>query len=440
MKKRKSIACWMAIGLICLSAKIAAEEIDAKEKAIQALKSEDYMTAIDICRNELASDPNNYDFGFILSRAYAYSRQWDQALEVLTQMLARYPDNGDLILQQSRILGWKGHYDEADAGFRAVLDKDPENKEALIGRAEIASWKNDFGDAREKYRQALRLEPDDPDIHFRIGRIYLWEGNYSEARRYFGNACELAPDNIEYGRALKDARPELKNDYELRVQYQNEAFSDGRGSYTGQQAVFSIKISPRFGSLHLKYDRTRRFGEPDAQFGIELYPHLWRKAYGYIDFSLSPDAIHYPRTSYVLEIYQSLLRASEISLGYRRMNFASQSVSIYLGSLGYYLGSFYPFFRWYYTPEDNGHNFSWTVNVRKYFTKDSYLSLGYGQGSRPFDIITIEDMLVLESRIFLAEWNWFLWKRIRLQVQFAHRNEKDGPTRNAVFVSTGYRW
>jgi YaiO family outer membrane protein len=440
MKKRKSIACWMAIGMICLYANVAAEEIVAREKAMRALEGEDYRTAIAICRSELASDPDHYEFGFILSRAYAFSGEWNQALEVLARMLTSYPDNADLILLQSRIQAWEGRYEEADAGFRAVLANDPENKEALIGRAEIASWKNDFSDAREKYREALGLAPDDPVLHYRIGRVYLWAGNYSEARRYFGKACELDPDNIEYKRALKVARPEFMNDYELRVQCQNEDFSDDRGSYTGQQAVFSIKVSPRFGSVHLKYDRTRRYGEQDTQFGIELYPHLWKKAYGYIDCSFSPDAIHYPNTSFLFEVYQSFFHASEVSLGYRRMNFASGAVSVYLGSFGYYLGSFYPFLRWYYTPEDEGRSFSWTVNVRRYFTKDSYLALGYGQGSRPFDIITIEDILIRESRIFLAEWNWFFLKRIRLRVQFTHRNEKDGPTRNAIFVATGYRW
>ncbi len=430
----------MAIGMICICANIATGEIGAREKAMRALEGKDYRTAIAICRSELATDPDHYEFGFILSRAYAYSGQWDQALEVLARLLVLYPDNADLILLRSRIQAWKGLYEEADAGFRRILVNDPENKEALIGRAEIASWQNDFGDAGEKYRKVLVLAPDDPDLHFRIGRVYLWSGNYSEARRYLGKACELDPDKVVYERALKNARPAFTNDYELRAQYQNEGFSDDRGNYTGQQAVFSIKVSPRLGSVHLKYDRTRRFGESDSRFGIELYPHLWKKAYGYIDFGYSPEAVHFPRTSYALEIYQSLLGASEVSLGFRRMNFPSQDVSIYLGSFGYYLGSFYPFLRWYYTPDDEGRNFSWTVNVRKYFTEGSYLALGYGQGSRPFDIITIEDMFVQESRIFLAEWNWFFWKRIRLQVQFTHRNEKDGPTRNAVFVTTGYRW
>jgi YaiO family outer membrane protein len=174
--------------------------------------------------------------------------------------------------------------------------------------------------------------------------------------------------------------------------------------------------------------------------GIELYPHLWKKAYGYIDILFSPEAIHYPNSSYTLELYQSFLGSAEISLGYRRMNFEIEPVNVFLGSVGYYVGNYYPYVRWYYTPEDEGNNFSWFVNLRRYFTKNNYLALGYGQGSRPFEIITIEDVFVRKSWIFLAEWDWTILKRIHLKVQFTHRNEEDGPTRNALFVATGYRW
>lgn len=440
MKKQRGIFHFFVMCFLLIPAIVAASDSTQKEKALQALKSEDYQTAINICNIQLESDPDNYEFNFLLSRAYAYSRQWEKALNSLTRMLEIYPRNLDLLLFRSRIHAWKGAYDEADSGFSEVLSIEPENKEAMIGRAEIASWKKEFADAREKYIKIFQLYPDNPDIYFRIGRVYLWEGNYSEARDHYGKACELDPENVEYQRALKNAHPDFVNNYELRYQYQNENFSDDRGNYIGHHLVFGVKISPEIGLLHLKYNQAQRYGEQDSQFGIELYPHLWQKAYGYIDLNFSSKAIHYPSTSYLFEVYQSFLQAAEISLGYRRMNFENKSVSVYLGSVGYYVGNYYPYLRWYYTPEDEGNNFSWLVNVRRYFTKDSYLALGYGQGSRPFDIITIEDVFVRKSWIFLAEWDWIFLEKIRLKIQFTHRNEKDGPTRNTIFVGTGYRW
>lgn len=429
--------------LICvtlLSQTIEAFDLSNKEKALEALKTKDYNKAISISLQQLESAPDNYDFNFILSRAYAYSGHWDKALEILDKMLVLHPENTDIILFHSRIHARKGKFAEAETGFKKALALDPNNIEALIGVAEVNSWSKDLGNAIAIYQKILQFDPDNPEIYFRIGRVYLWDGNYSKARQYYKKACELDPDNIEYRRALKGAHPDFVDNYELRYQYQNQGFSDKRGNYIDHHLVFSIKISPDIGSLHLKYNQTQRYGEQDSQFGIELYPHLWQKAYGYVDLNFSPEAVHYPSTSYLFEVYQSFLQAAEISLGYRRMNFESDSVSVYLGSVGYYVGNYYPFMRWYYTPEDEGNNFSWFVNVRRYFTKDSYLALGYGQGSKSFDIITIEDVLVRKSWIFMAEWDWFFLKRIRVKIQFTHRNEKNGPTRNTLFVATGYRW
>jgi YaiO family outer membrane protein len=440
MRKKGSLLFAIIFCLISVSLRTAADETNSKEKALQALKAKDYSTAIDICLGQLESQPENYEFNFILGRAYAYSRQWEKALSLLNRMLEMYPQNLDLLLFRSRVYAWKGEYAAAKEGFSGVLELDPHNREAMIGKAEIASWEKKFREARETYQHILEVYPGDPDVHYRIGRVYLWEGDYANARKYIQKAVDLEPENSEYIRALKNAHPEFSHKYELRLQYQHESFSDDRGNYLDHHFIFSMNVSPDIGSVHLKYNQTRRYGIQDSQFGIELYPHLWPKAYGYVDIGFSPDAIHYPRSSYSGEVYQSLFRGAEISLGYRRMNFANEAVPIYLGSVGYYIGSFYPFLRCYYTPEDEGQNFSWLVNVRRYFTKDSYLALGYGRGSRPFDIITIEDARVRKSWIFLAEWDWCFLKRIHLKIQYTHRNEESGPTRNGLFVATGYRW
>jgi len=435
-----TLAAILGVLIACSVQTLMANDSSRKEEALKALKMRDYDTAIRISLQQLETSPGDYDLNFILSRAYAHSGQSEKALGILDKMLHLYPKNTDLLLFHSRILAWENEYKDAESGFEKVLEIDPDNIEAMSGLAEIASWQKEFEDAIEKYHKVLQMEPDNADIYFRIGRVHQWDGNYSRAREYFRKAVALEPDNTDFRRALKNAHPIFKENYELRYQYMNEGFSDGRENYINRFLYFSMKISPEVGSLHLKYNQTHRFDEKDVQYGFEFYPHLWKKAYGYLDFTYSPKVIHFPRTSYLLEVYQALFGSSEFSLGYRRMNFEDEAVSVYLGSVGYYVGNYYPFLRWYYTPNEKGASVSWIVNVRRYFSKDSYVALGYGQGSRPFEIVTKEDVLVKKSWIFLVEWDWYFLKRIRLKVQFMHRNEEDGPTRNLVFVATGYRW
>jgi len=419
---------------------IPAHELTPKEKALQALNGQDYTAVITICLDQLASEPDNYDFNFILVRAYAYSGQRDKALDLLEKILGAYTDNLDLLLFRSRVLSWNRDFEQAESGYKKVLGIEPENIEAMTGLAEITSWKKEYQDAIQKYQGILQRDPDNADIYFRIGRVYQWEGNYQKAKENFRKAVQLNPEDENFRQALKNAHPVFNKNYELRYQYMNEGFSDGRHNYIDHFLYFGMRVSPKIGSLQLKYSQTNRLTQRDVQYGIEFYPHLWQKAYGYFDFSYSPKAVHFPRTSFLFELYQALPPSIEVSLGYRRMNFEDKGVSIYLGSVGYYVRNYYPCLRWYYAPEDIGAGFSWIANVRRYFSDDSYVALGYGQGSRPFEIVTIEDISVTKSWILLAEWDWYFLKSIRLKVQYMHRSEEDGPARNSIFVATGYRW
>jgi len=435
---------WTLI-VVCFSfyinqGEITAHELSTKEKALQALKGQDYTAVITICLDRLASEPDNYDFNFILVQAYAYSGQRDKALDLLEKMLGTSPGNLDLLLFRSRIQSWNRDFAKAESGYKKVLEANPENIEAMTGLAEITSWKNEYGEAIQKYQGILQINPDNADIYFRIGRVYQWGGNYQKAKENYQKAVRIDPENENFRQALKNTHPVFNKNYELRYQYMNEGFSDERQNYIDHFLYFSIRVAPDIGTLQLKYNQTNRLTQRDVQYGFEFYPHLWQKAYGYFDFSYSPKAVHFPRTSYLFELYQALPPSIEVSLGYRRMNFEDKAVSIYLGSVGFYVGNYYPCLRWYYAPEDIGAGFSWIANVRRYFSDDNYVAFGYGQGSRPFEIATIEDVFVTKSWIFLAEWDWYFLRSIRLKIQYMHRSEEDGPARNSIFVATGYRW
>lgn len=440
MRRYLIVMYFLLLFCVLLQAVLLSNEIGKKEKALQALRSKDYSTAIKTCLSQLKTDPENYYYNFILSQSYAFSRQWDQALDIIDRMLNLHPLNTDLLLFKSRILSWKEDYEEAEYGYREVLRLNPNDIDAMKGLAEITSWKKKYPEAIEKYQRILKLEPDNAEIYFRIGSIYLWDGNCNKAKENFRKAINFDPENEKYKSALNKVYLRFEEKSEIRYQHKIQSFSDKRNNYLDRQLVFNFKIPQDLASLLLKYNQTKRFNEWDVQYGIELYPRLWARAYGYFDFNYSPKAIHYPYTSYLVEIYQALFSSTEVSLGYRRMNFRSNPVSIYLGSLGYYVGKYYSFFRWYYTPKERGNFLSWILNIRRYFSKDNYLFIGYGQGSRPFEVITLEDLLVSRSWIFLAGFDWYFLKRIKLQFFFSHRNEKGDLKRNTFFVITGYRW
>jgi YaiO family outer membrane protein len=83
-----------------------------------------------------------------------------------------------------------------------------------------------------------------------------------------------------------------------------------------------------------------RFGLHDNQVSLDVYSKLGEKTkrWGYISMSVSPDAQFLPKTAFGGEIYQGYGK-SEISLGFRRMNFSDTSINMFFPGIIYYLSS-----------------------------------------------------------------------------------------------------
>jgi YaiO family outer membrane protein len=267
---------------------------------------------------------------------------------VLDDLTLAHPENTDVHLFQARVRAWKHDYQAAETGYKEVLRLNPGNSEALIGLAEIASWQGDYAAALALYGQVRENEPANADIHFRVGRIFLWQGSFVQAEESYRSALRLDPQNEEYKRALHKTKPRLQEKFELRYEHQTDNFSDERSRFLDQNLALQMSIFKNAGPLVFKYNHTERAGLKDHRYGLEFYPRLWKRAYGYMDLAYSPKGVCYPEIAYLFEAYQAVFSWAEISLGFRRMNFAWERASQYLGSLGYYFGHYFAYWRWYY--------------------------------------------------------------------------------------------
>jgi YaiO family outer membrane protein len=418
---------------------LASGQDDIREKAAAAIRSGDHEAAVRLCLEGLRQNQADYELNFLLGRAFAFSRRWDEALRVLDDLALTHPEKADVLLLRARVKAWKRDYKAAEAGYNEVLRLNPENSEALIGLAEIASWRGDYAEALALYGQVRKKEPASADIHFRVGRIYLWQGSFVQAEDSFKAALGLDPQNEEYKRALQKTRPRLQEKFELRYERQTDNFSDGRSRYLDQNLALQMSIFKNTGPLVLKVNHTDRAGRKDHRFGLEFYPRLWKRAYGYIDLAYSPRGLCYPETAYLFEAYQAVFSSAEISLGFRRMNFAWERFSQCLGSLGYYFGHYLAYWRWYYSPGNTGNPFAWLANLRRYFSADSFIFIGCGRGIRTEEIVAWEDYRADQNWVFLAGFNWYFLKKIKLQAYYSVGDE-GAVRRNTLFISTGYRW
>ncbi len=442
MSKRQNFLLWVCVCLMIIGARgqETADRESALKKATALLNSQNYGQVVSLCLAELASAPDDYEFIFLLARAYSYSGDWEHAQQTLDRLLAKHPDNTDVLLLGARLKFWRNDKHGAEEGFGRILQLRPGDAEALMGMADLAASDGRWDDALGLFRQIIQLHPEFPEAYFKLGRYYEGMGDYQKARENYRNAVEADPANPDFRAALSSASARLPRRFELRYQTMVEHFNDGRRDYLSQQLVFQFQLPRRIGPLLLEYNHTRRFQEFDSQFGLEFYPKLGSKSYAYIDLGYSSKSLYYPRSSYLFELYQGLLTSAELSFGYRRMNFPAEFVSLFVGSFAYYFSHYYAVLRWYLKPGDETRALSWFGQVRRYFAEQNFIYLGYGRGSQPFDIVTVQDLLVNDSWIFLSGLTWYLWDRIRLEVHFSRIEDAGGPRRDTFFVTTGFRW
>jgi YaiO family outer membrane protein len=437
MKKRMATFLALLIGISAHA--LYAGDNRPLDRAQRALREKDYKSAITICLGELELRSADYDVNFLLAQAYSRAGRRDEALAVLLKMEGLFPRNSDVILFVARIRTGKGQYTQAMDRYREVLEFAPDNEEALVGTADIAARQRDYARALSILRQVLDKDPANADAYYHLGLVYQWQGNTGQARQNFEKAASLVPGNEDYRIVLTRATPRLQRKDEVRYGHEVESWNDGRPDFQNDRLAVHFDLPRDAGVLILKYNQTRRFGETDGQFGLESYPKLWTKAYGRFELGYGTRAVSFPRWSYLGEVYQGFLSAAEASFGVWGLKFPGKRVTVWLGSLGYYVGSFYPYVRMNSSDDAGNHQFSWIFNVRRYFSNENFVYAGYGQGSLLIDNPTATDLLAGRGRIYLAGVTWYVWKKVRIEAHFS-RTTESSLARSTFQITAGYRW
>ena len=427
---------------VCLAAAGAAASLQetARDQARTALRSGDYAKVVRLCTEALRGAPEDQELLFLLARARAYDNDYDGALRTLDVLVGLSPKNSDYLMLRARIESWRGNRAAARAGYEEILAHSPDNAEALAGLGQLASWNGDTSVAERYYLASLARDAKNPEVHFALGNVYLWQGAFAKARESYLRARGLDPKNPEYKKALTRIPGRTDARYEFRFLYQPETFTDGRDSFRSGQAAFLWRLPKKGPSLVFKGEATRRFGLEDTQVGLEVYPRLWKGGSAYLDFSASPSgASLYPKYAGLLEIYQAVSGSWDISAGYRRMKFPGNSVSIIIGSVGWYAGPFYTNARVYFSPKSRESSVSWLLLTRWYFKDRNYFYGGYGQGTRSIEIAATGDLDYQDVQTAMAGLNVTVFRRMHLIVSFSRLNDR-GVGRNTLSIGAGYMW
>lgn len=319
------------------------------------------------------------DASFANARNLAFNKQRKQAQDTLQLILTKYPNYHDVRNFLATTYSWDGDYKRAKKEFEQVLDKNPKNKDAWKGITQNELWADAPFAALELSEKALKELPDNQDIKLLKAKALARTDRQNDALAELNEILKQNPGNSE----AREFKTGLKAELSINT-IGLMASADFYSAVFDPMQYYSLKYArqTKFGSIIPKINFTRKFETNAIQYEIEAYPKITKGLYSYVNFGYSNSTL-FPKTKYGAELFKSLPKSLEASLGFRALNF-DETTLIYTGSLGWYTGNNYLMFRTYITPDEAGNSVSGSFTFRKYRSDaDNYLAATVGLGYSP---------------------------------------------------------
>ncbi|MFA5296945.1 MAG: YaiO family outer membrane beta-barrel protein [Lutibacter sp.] len=319
------------------------------------------------------------DAAFEKAREMAFNQQRKQAQDTLLFILTKYPDYLDVRSFLASTYSWDGEYKKARTEFSYILGKDKQRKTDWIAAINNELWAEAPFSALEMANDALNYFPSDGEILYLKASAQENSNNPEDALQTLQLVLDQNPDDLkatDYKKKLITALSYNAIGISSSVDFYSETFDP--------MQLHSLKYSRKttLGSITAKINFNRRYQENGVQFEVDIYPKIAKGLYAYLNVGVA-NTFLFPDVRYGAELYKSLPKGFEVSLGFRALKYDT-TTNIYTGSVGWYTGNSYWNFRPYFTPGDSGTSKSGTLNYRKYRSDaDNYFSVSFGMGYSP---------------------------------------------------------
>lgn len=319
------------------------------------------------------------DASFENARNLAFNQQRKQAQDTLLFILTKYPDYHDIRSFLATTYSWDGDYKKARKEFNYILEKDKKTKSIWIAAIKNELWADMPYAALEMTNNALKTFTDDSELMYLKASAQENTNNSLEALSTIQYVLNQNPDDQK----AKDFKASLNNGLSqnaIGINSSVDVYSDVFDPM--QYYALMYRRQTKYGSIIGRVNFNRRFNENGLQYEVDLYPKIAKGLYAYVNIGLSKSFL-FPDVRYGIELYKSLPKSFEVSLGFRTLKY-STTTNIYTGSVGWYTGNSYLSFRPYFTPGDTGTSKSGTFTYRKYKSDaDNYLGISLSVGFSP---------------------------------------------------------
>ena len=321
----------------------------------------------------------NPDTSFENARNLAFNQHRKQAKDTLLHILTKYPDYNEIRSFLATTYSWDSEYKKARKEFAYILEKDAKNKSTWAAAIKNELWADMPFAALEMTAIALKIFPYDSEILYLKATAQESTNNPIDALK----TVELILDKNPEDQKAKDFKVNLN----VKARHNTIGINSAIDLYSSvfdpmQYHTLKYGRQTKYGTIIGKVNFNRRFQENGLQYEVDLYPKISKGFYAYLNIGLS-NSFLFPDVRYGAELYKSLPKSFEVSLGFRTLKY-STTTTIYTGSVGWYTGNSYWSFRPYITPGGAGTSSSGTLSYRKYRSDaDNYLGLSLGIGFSP---------------------------------------------------------
>ncbi|MCW3073331.1 MAG: hypothetical protein JWP69_400 [Flaviaesturariibacter sp.] len=335
-------------------------------------------TQVAKAQQEPITDP---DAAFKTARELTFSGKRQEGRNLALRILAKYPSYSEIKTFVGRTYAWEGSYDSARLYFREVSTTEPKLLDNYIAWIDTERWAEQPAQALELTDQALLYFRDDIELLYRKAKLYALTGRVADAKMLTHKVLRVDSKHGPTYILLQELRSQLL--------YNGVAAGitlDGFSKY--YDAMYSSFIQgskiTRAGSILARVNYASRFGKTAFQPEIDLYPKIFKSIYAYLNYGFSNGEL-FPKQRIGAEIFTSLPNSFEASLGLRHLYFGKGSkVTVYTGSIGYYVGNYWLSLRPNITPDSGSTSVSASLTARKYFARaERYVSLRVSAGFSP---------------------------------------------------------
>jgi len=377
-------------------------------------------------------DPVSLDSLLSKAREFAYNNRKSEARKICRQILSHDSTYWDAAVLMGRTYAWDEKYDSAKIVLQKVINQKAGHYDAVDALIDVELMSDNYLEAIKYADIGLSYHPNEGAFLLKKAKALNYSGKSDEASGILNKLIAADPSN----KVAADLLLSIRNDKmvnKLTLNYWIYTFNDVDAWSFGSVAIG--RKTRTFGTVILRYNYARRFGNDGHQLEVDAYPAITKGIYMYLNAGIS-NKTNFPYSRFSMEPYFKLPASFEFSLGFRYMNFDdkqiavfdSNKVMIYTGTIGKYYGNYWFSLRSYLTPGNEGWSKSASLTVRRYLSDaDSYFSLIIGTGLSPdqqqyafnpgyylkSNKIALEYQQKLSSRFFLNCGTGFAREEIR---------------------------